>query len=83
MTFYNGLDIVKSSIFFICHWSKHFQSEIAKNLIKKILHPNEMVVQLPGKEKIYIVRNGKLEVYTNCSANYKQQFKRLLKVISP
>lgn len=40
MTFNNGLSVVKSSIFFLCHWTKQFQSDIAKNLVKKILHPN-------------------------------------------
>lgn len=45
MTFQNGLNIVKSSIFFLCHWTKQFQSEIAKSLVKKILNPNEVLHQ--------------------------------------
>ncbi len=28
----NSLSIVKSSIFYLCHWSKGFQGEIAKAL---------------------------------------------------
>jgi hypothetical protein len=43
------LDIVKTSLFFVCHWTKHFQAEIARNLTKKILHPNELLLQVPGK----------------------------------
>lgn len=83
VTFNNGLNVVKSSIFFLCHWTKQFQSEIAKCLIKKILHPNEVLAQVPFAEKIYIVKNGRLDVFTSCNDNYKQQFKRLLKTIAP
>jgi signal-transduction protein with cAMP-binding, CBS, and nucleotidyltransferase domain len=74
---------VKSSLFFICHWTKLFQTEIAKRLVKKILIPNEMIIQAAGKENIYVIKSGKLEVYTNNCIGFRKSFKKLLKTIEP
>lgn len=73
------MNIIKSSLFFICQWSKSMQIEVAKRLIKKILAPNE----LTSKDRIYIIRSGKLEVYTNTCFGYRRHFKKLLKTIQP
>jgi hypothetical protein len=56
---------------------------VAKKLVKKVLHPNELIVQVPGKERIYVVRCGRLDIFTNCNSNYKEQFKRKVKSIAP
>jgi hypothetical protein len=40
-------------------------------------------VQIAGKERIYMVGSGRLEVFTNSNQNYRIQFKRLLKSIAP
>lgn len=77
------LSVVKSSLFFVCHWTKRFQSKIARRLTKKILNPDEYLVQTSGKERIFIVKSGKLEIYTNSCHGFKKNFKKLLKTIEP
>lgn len=77
----NRLNITKSSLFFICHWTKNLQTEVAKRLIKRILVPNEPLLQAVGKERIYIIRSGKVEIYTNNCLGFKRHFKKLLKTI--
>jgi hypothetical protein len=54
------LNVVKNSLFFVCHWTKRFQSKIARRLTKKILNPDEYLLQTSGKERIFIVKSGKL-----------------------
>jgi signal-transduction protein with cAMP-binding, CBS, and nucleotidyltransferase domain len=77
------VNIIKTSLFFICHWTKNFQTEIAKKLVKKILIPNENIIQNLGKERIYIIKSGKLEIYTDNSHGLRKNFKKLLKTIEP
>jgi flavorubredoxin len=77
----NRLNIIKSSLFFICHWTKNLQIEVAKRLVKKILVPNEKALQAFGRERIYIIKSGRLEIYTNNCMGFKRQFKKLLKTI--
>jgi hypothetical protein len=49
MIIQSSANVVKSCSFFICHWTQHFQNVIAKKIIKKILHPNELINQISGK----------------------------------
>ena len=79
----NSLRILKSSLFYVCNWSKRFQSEVAKKVHKKIFTPNEEIVQVPGKERIYIFKKGKVEVHANCCEGYRKYFKKVLRTIEP
>ena len=36
---HNNLSVLKSSIFFLCRWSKHFQIAVAEALIHSIYMP--------------------------------------------
>lgn len=45
VTSHNHLRIVKSSVFFLCHWSKKFQRHIATKLVRSIYSPQETLPQ--------------------------------------
>lgn len=59
----NALSVLKSSVFFICRWSKHFQNSLAQSLSSSLYTPGEEFLQTPGMEKIYIIRLGKVDFY--------------------
>jgi hypothetical protein len=44
-----SLSIVKSSIFFLCRWSKEMQTNVAAKLQKALYAPNERLLQPFGK----------------------------------
>ena len=44
-------------------WSKDFQKELAKRLEHLLFSPNELLYQPEGKERIYVVRVGKVNLY--------------------
>jgi hypothetical protein len=56
----NHLQIIKTSLFFLCNWSKKMQSELSKKLEKFIFSPNE---RISSKDKLFIVTKGKIDVY--------------------
>lgn len=62
---YHKLETVKNSIFFICHWSKKFKQRVAINLIKVLYSPQETLTQVHGKEKIFILVSGKIDLGIN------------------
>ena len=60
MNFERSLSVVKSSIFFICRWTKQMQIEMAFKMHKLLLRPNERLLQPAGNERIYIINRGKI-----------------------
>ena len=62
VTSYHNLKIIKTSVFFLCHWSKKFQNRIATKLHRCIYSPQESLTQIHGKEKIFLLERGKMEV---------------------
>lgn len=73
------MSILKTSIFYLCHWSKEFQSEIAKSLEKRLFSPNERLGEISGVEKIYIIKTGKVSIYMN---RFNNGNKKLLRTIT-
>lgn len=61
----NALKIVKSSIFFLLRWSISFQNAISLRLSSIIFPPGEILYQPVGKERIYIIREGKIDIYAS------------------
>jgi len=57
----NHLNLIKTSLFFLSHWSKKMQADLSKKLEKFIFSPNERISKM---NKIYIVTNGKVDIYT-------------------
>ena len=49
ITSYHKFQIVKTSIFFLCHWTKNFQNFIADRLIRQVYSPEEVLPQVHGK----------------------------------
>ena len=62
VTGYNKYQLVKSNIFFLYHWTKKFQITIADKLIRQLYSPEEQLLQIQGKEKLYILCRGKVEI---------------------
>jgi serine protease inhibitor len=42
---HNKLAVLKSSIFFLCRWSKHFQKNIAQVITSALYMPGEQIFQ--------------------------------------
>jgi len=57
----NQVSIIKTSLFFICNWSKRAQMDAAKKLLSMTLSPNQ---GLPKDGKLYILTKGSLDLYT-------------------
>ena len=62
---YNNIQLVKTSVFFLSHWTLKLQRNIALKLIRKIYSPEEVLLQTPGQEKIYILDRGKVDIQAN------------------
>jgi hypothetical protein len=59
---YHKLETVKRSIFFICQWSKKFKQRVAEGLVKTLYTPQETLTQVQGKERLFLLVSGRLEV---------------------
>lgn len=57
--------VVRSSIFFILRWTRPFQESIARSLTHIIAKPNDVLYQPSGRERIYIIRSGKVHIYAD------------------
>lgn len=49
-------------MFFLCHWSKKFQRRMANALLRSVYSPQETLLQPRGREKLYILTRGKVDV---------------------
>jgi len=76
----NLRSIVKSSVFFLCRWSKAMQLTVSTKLVHILYSPNDTVYQPPGKERLYFIKSGRIGVYAELD-DYKHK-KKLLKTIS-
>ena len=56
-------------MFFLLRWSKSFQKAIANSLTHVLFSSNELLYQPEGKERIYIIRVGRVNVYAKRSKN--------------
>ena len=54
--------MVKTSVFFLSNWTIKFQKRIANYLVRKVYSPDEVLLQTRGKEKIYILSQGKVDI---------------------
>ena len=63
----NYLSILKTSMFFLLRWSKSFQKVIANRLTHILFSPEELLYQPEGKERVYIIRVGKINIYAERS----------------
>ena len=61
----NKLELIRRNVFFLCHWTQGFQRHIASKLIRQIYSPDDILPQEPGKEKIYVLSRGKVNIETN------------------
>lgn len=59
----NSLTVVKTCIFFLCHWSKTLQSEVARRLEKRIFAPNERLIPAASPARLFIIRHGRVDVF--------------------
>jgi hypothetical protein len=73
--------VIKSSIFFITRWSINFQRSVSNKLEHILFSPNDILYQPKHKERIYLIKSGKINVYAEKSGRKKGQ-KNLLKTIS-
>lgn len=67
----SSLSIVKNCIFFLCRWSKLMQNSVAFKLQNILFSPGEHIYQPEGKERIYIIKMGKVDVYSQRKGNKK------------
>lgn len=56
------------------------QSEIAQRLEKRIFTPNEKLVSSNGKDRIYIIKKGKIAISMNRYGS-DQEHRKVLKII--
>lgn len=59
----NMLSVVKTSLFFLCRWSKAFQTSVSLKLNHVLFNPNDIIFQPLNKERIYIIKSGKINIY--------------------
>jgi hypothetical protein len=76
----NMASIVRSSIFFLCRWTLTFQNTISSHLTHIMVNPNDILYQPKYRERIYIIKSGKIHIYAEKTGN-KKGFNNLLKVI--
>lgn len=72
---------MKSSIFFLCRWSKTMQSSAARKLQHVMFSPNNLIYQPLGKERIYIIKDGTIDIFAERTGR-KRGLNNLLKTIS-
>lgn len=56
----NHINIVKTSLFMLANFSKRMQIELSKRMVKAIYPPNTTLLQILGKEKLFILAKGTL-----------------------
>jgi hypothetical protein len=76
----NMLSVVKTSLFFLCRWSKVFQASISLKLNHILFNPNDIIYQPLNKERIYIIKSGKINIYAEKKGG-KRGMNNLLKTI--
>lgn len=69
-------------MFMIGNWTGKLQYKIARKLIKEIYAIDESLPQTFGKEKIYILEKGKIDVISNTKSGFKVCFQKILKTLS-
>ena len=74
----NQLKIIKTSLFFLCNWSKKMQNELSKKLQKFIFSPNE---RIQDRDKLYIVTKGAIDVYIEKKSGNRVYCKKHLNTI--
>jgi hypothetical protein len=77
----NMISIIKSSVFFLCRWTNYFQQSVSSRLVHLIFNPNDILYQPIDKERIYIIKSGKVNIHVNQTSGNKK-LNNALKVIS-
>ena len=60
----NQINVVKTSLFILSNFGKRIQIEMSKRMIKVIYPPNNTLFQIFGKEKLFVLAKGTLEIMT-------------------
>lgn len=71
MISHNRFQLVKTSVFFLCHWTKQFQKHIALKLERNIYNPGDVLLQTYGNERIYVLERGKVNIEPTFSTRGK------------
>jgi hypothetical protein len=78
VTSYQHFQIIKTSVFFLCQWTKHFQRTIADRLVRKVYSPEEVLCQPLGKERLFILSKGTIDI----TANYNQRLQNRRRLVT-
>ena len=78
---FNRVQLVKKSMFFLCNWTKRFRNLIATKLERIVISPDEPLSQIRGKEKLYLLFRGKVDVETNFESDYHSKPRKHLATI--
>jgi hypothetical protein len=57
------------------------QTHVASKLQKALYAPNERLLQPVNKERIYIIKRGKIEIYCDRFGHNRREYRRLMKTI--
>jgi hypothetical protein len=76
----NNLSVIKSSIFFLCRWSKCMQKAASLKLQHSMFNPKNIIYQPTGKERIYIIKSGTIDIFAERTGR-KRGLNNLLKTI--
>ena len=78
VTGYTQFQLVKSNVFFLCHWTNRFQRKIAEKLIRQVYSPEECLSQVQGRERLYILSKGKINIEANSVDRGKDLYRKVL-----
>lgn len=75
----SNLKVLKRSVFMLVNWTGKMQNKMARKMIKEVFQPEELLLQAPGKEKLYILDKGRIGIYNHVKNNSKLCFQRQVK----
>jgi hypothetical protein len=55
--------VVKSSIFFLCRWSKVMQRTVSLKLEHVMFNPKDVIYQPLDNPRVYIIKSGKIDIF--------------------
>lgn len=58
--FESSLKVIKRSTYMLINWTGRLQAKIATKLVKQIYSAEENLLQIPGKEKMYLIDQGRV-----------------------
>lgn len=58
------LRAVKKNVFLLANFTRRFQNEVSKRLIKTIYPPHSVLANHPGRERLFIISKGTVDIVT-------------------